>query len=77
MTRNRSWILRSRPIGDVKESDLELVESEMPDLADGQVRVRTIYLSLDPTNRIWMSDMDSYLPPVGIGDPMRGGGLGV
>jgi NADPH-dependent curcumin reductase CurA len=46
-------------------------------LADGQVRVRMVYLSLDPTNRIWMSDMDAYLPPVAIGEGMRGGGIGV
>jgi NADPH-dependent curcumin reductase CurA len=39
--------------------------------------VRNIYLSLDPTNRIWMSDMDQYMPPVQIGDVMRGGTLGV
>ena len=77
MTQNRTWILRSRPVGDVKESDLELVTSELEPLQDGQIRLRTIYLSLDPTNRIWMSDMDAYLPPVGIGDPMRGGSLGV
>ncbi len=77
MTTNRSWILRKRPEGDLAEGDLELVTSEMPDLADNMVRVRTIYLSLDPTNRIWMSDMDGYMPPVGIGEPMRGGGIGV
>ncbi len=77
MTENRSWILRSRPVGDVKESDLELVTSALEPLQDGQVRARTIYLSLDPTNRIWMSDMDAYLPPVGIGDPMRGGSLAI
>ncbi len=73
---NKTWVLRARPVGDIKESDLELVESPMGDLAEGQVRVRTIYLSLDPTNRIWMSDMDAYMPPVGIGDGMRGGSLG-
>ena len=36
-----------------------------------------IYLSLDPTNRIWMSDQDQYLPPVGLNEVMRGGTLGV
>lgn len=77
MTMNRSWILKSRPVGDVKEGDLELVSQELPPLQAGQVRARTIYLSLDPTNRIWMSDMDAYLPPVKIGEPMRGGSLAV
>ncbi|MEQ9435806.1 NADP-dependent oxidoreductase [Hyphomonas sp.] len=72
---NKTWVLRARPVGDVKESDLELVEAPLAPLKDGEVRARTIYLSLDPTNRIWMSDKDAYLPPVGLGEPMRGGGL--
>lgn len=74
---NKTWILRKRPVGDVKPGDLELVESPLTPLSEGQVRAKTIYLSLDPTNRIWMSDMDAYLPPVQIGDAMRGGGLSV
>ena len=74
---NRTWVLRNRPVGDVKEGDLELVEAPLGALADGHVRVRTIYLSLDPTNRIWMSDIDAYMPPVGIGEGMRGGSIGV
>ncbi|GAA0487493.1 NADP-dependent oxidoreductase [Parasphingorhabdus litoris] len=77
MTTNQIWYLRKRPVGKIADGDLELVEEEMPDLAPDMVRVRTIYLSLDPTNRIWMSDMDGYLPPVPIDDPMRGGGIGV
>lgn len=74
---NATWILRRRPVGDLREGDLELVESPLQPLAEGEVRVRTVYLSLDPTNRIWMSDMDAYMPPVGIGEGMRGGSLGV
>ena len=74
---NRTWILRRRPVGEVQPGDLELVESPLAPLAESEVRARTIYLSLDPTNRIWMSDMDAYLPPVQIGEPMRGGGLSV
>lgn len=74
---NQTWILRARPIGDLKDSDLELVESPLGALPDSHVRVKTIYLSLDPTNRIWMSDTDAYLPPVGIGEGMRGGSIGV
>ena len=77
MTTNQTWILRNRPVGDISETDLELVESSMGELGEDMVRVRTIYLSLDPTNRIWMSDMDAYLPPVQIGDSMRGGSIGV
>jgi NADPH-dependent curcumin reductase CurA len=74
---NRQWILRKRPVGDIKPGDLELVDAPKPTPGPGELLVRNIYLSLDPTNRIWMSDMDQYMPPVGLGDVMRGGTLGV
>ncbi len=73
----KRWVLRSRPQGEIRPENLELVEEQVRDLADGEVLVRTVYLSLDPTNRIWMSDQDQYMPPVGIGDTMRGGSIGV
>jgi len=69
---NRRWILRKRPQGGLAKGDLELVEEPIPDLSEGEVLLRNLYLSLDPTNRIWMSDREQYLPPVGIGDVMRG-----
>ncbi|ADK99473.1 Putative NADP-dependent oxidoreductase YfmJ [Brevundimonas subvibrioides] len=74
---NRQWVLRQRPQGLVQDADLELVTHPVPDLEDGQVLIRTIYLSLDPTNRTWMNDAVGYLPPVGLGDVMRGLTLGV
>ena len=73
----KRWVLKRRPQGEIQPGDLELVEEPIPDLADGEVLVRVVYLSLDPTNRIWMSDQDQYLPPVQIGETMRGGGIGV
>ena len=74
---NRQWILKRRPSGDIVDGDLAFVENPVPAVPDGHVLVRNIYLSLDPTNRIWMSDMDQYMPPVEIGSVMRGGTLGV
>jgi hypothetical protein len=74
---NRQWVLKRRPEGEIADDDLSFVESPVPELPDGHVLVRTIYLSLDPTNRIWMSDMDQYMPPVQIGEVMRGGSIGV
>ncbi|MDP3403964.1 MAG: NADP-dependent oxidoreductase [Brevundimonas sp.] len=74
---NRQWVLRQRPDGLIKDTDLELIETPLPDLAEGQLLIRTIYLSLDPTNRTWMNDAVGYLPPVGLGEVMRGLTLGV
>ncbi|BCW90555.1 NADPH-dependent curcumin reductase [Alphaproteobacteria bacterium SO-S41] len=77
MSVNRRWKLKKRPVGDLAPGDLELVSEAVPTPGPGQILIRNIYLSLDPTNRIWMSDMDQYMPPVEIGDVMRGGTIGV
>ena len=74
---NQQWLLKSRPHGRVKESDFEWVESPTPDLAENQILVRIVYLSLDPTNRIWMEPVDSYLPMLPIGSVMRGVTIGI
>ncbi len=73
---NRALRLRKRPAGELAEGDLELVSEEVPELRDGQALVRTQLLSLDPTNRIWMSDIRGYMPPVPIDAVMRGLGVG-
>jgi len=74
---NRQWRLAARPVGNIKESDFEMTEQPIVSLNEGQLLVRNLYLSLDPTNRIWVSEADSYLPPVGIGEVMRGIAIGV
>jgi len=74
---NRAWRLAARPTGAIKESDFRLAEEPIPVPKAGEVLVRTIYLSLDPTHRIWMSDIDQYMPPVQIDDVMRGGTIGI
>jgi NADPH-dependent curcumin reductase CurA len=74
--RRQVWRLAKRPVGDIAEGDLEYREEALPPLADGEFLLQVGYLSLDPTNRIWMSDMEQYMPPVGLGDPMRGGVVG-
>ena len=69
---NRIWRLRKRPVGDISDDVLSLEEETIPEPAEGDCLFQINYLSLDPTNRTWMSDMDSYMPPVAIDDPMRG-----
>jgi len=65
--------LASRPKGEPVASDFETVEVDLPDLAEGQVALRTIYLSLDPYMRGRMSDARSYASPVEIGGVITGG----
>jgi NADPH2:quinone reductase len=74
--RNRAFRLMRRPVGEPGPSDLVLVEEPLRPLAGGEMLVRTLYLSLDPTNRLWMSDMRQYSPPVELGEVMRGIGIG-
>ncbi|MEM7543349.1 MAG: NADP-dependent oxidoreductase [Pseudomonadota bacterium] len=69
---NRVWRLRKRPVGDLTDDVLSLEQEAIPEPEDGQCLFKLNYLSLDPTNRIWMSDMDQYMPPVELGAPMRG-----
>lgn len=69
---NRVWRLRKRPVGDLTDDVLSMETESIPEPADGECLLRMNYLSLDPTNRIWMSDIDQYMPPVELGAPMRG-----
>lgn len=71
-TSNRQWILNRRPVGDIRDGDLLLTVGPVPNASTGEVVIRTEWLSLDPTNRVWMSDMDQYMEPVALGKPMRG-----
>ncbi|HEX4107564.1 MAG TPA: NADP-dependent oxidoreductase [Solirubrobacteraceae bacterium] len=73
---NRAYRLRRRPAGKVTDADLEFVTEPVGELGDGQALVQTLVLSLDPTNRIWMSDHRGYMPPVPLDSVMRGLGVG-
>jgi NADPH-dependent curcumin reductase CurA len=73
---NGQWRLAARPVGLPKRSDWEWVEEPAPEPGDGQILVAVEYLSLDPAMRGWMNEARSYVPPVGIGEVMRAGGIG-
>jgi NADPH-dependent curcumin reductase CurA len=78
MTKNRQWILKQRPTGMVGPEHFELREDAMPepDLAAGEVLVKTLCLGFDPAMRGWLIDEPSYLPPVQIGEVMRASSVG-
>src|SRR5262245_46544575 len=74
-TRNRQWLLARRPGAQISEQDFELRQSDVPKPRDGEMLVRTLWLSFDPTQRGWMS-MDTYVPMIPLGEPMRAIGVG-
>ena len=72
---NRQWLLTARPAGALTGSEFGWNEAEIPQPADGQVLVRNLWLSFDPTQRGWMA-RDTYIPMIPLGEPMRAAGVG-
>lgn len=70
---NRQIVLASRPEGEVRPENLRLIESKVPEPAEGQVLLRTLWLSLDPYMRGRMSAAKSYAKPVEVEEVMVGG----
>src|SRR5699024_4917726 len=73
MTDSTRIALASRPHGEPTADDFRTETRELPAIDDGQVLLRTIYLSLDPYMRGRMSDAKSYAAPMEVGDTMVGG----
>jgi NADPH-dependent curcumin reductase CurA len=69
---NRQWCLARRPTGLAASSDFEWKEVPVPRPGSGEALVQNKLLSLDPTNRLWMWERETYLPPQKLGDVMRG-----
>src|SRR5215472_9461799 len=72
---NRQWRLVRRPEGNIRQDDFQLTEAAVPTPKDGQVLVRNLWLSFDPTQRGWMA-RDTYVPMVPLGEVMRAAGVG-
>ena len=75
--KNRRIVLAARPKGEPDTSAFRIEEAPIPEVPEGHVLVRTEWLSLDPYMRGRMSDAPSYAPPVGLGEVMVGGTVGV
>jgi len=73
---NRQVTLAARPSGFPKESDFKVVETPIPEPGQGELLVRTMYVSVDPYMRGRMNDRKSYADPIGLGDVMIGGAVG-
>ncbi|WP_280150990.1 NADP-dependent oxidoreductase [Piscinibacter sp. XHJ-5] len=74
---NHQIRLASRPVGLPARDNWRFTTEPVGEPADGGIVVKTLFLSLDPAMRGWMNDVKSYIPPVGIDDVMRAGGIGV
>ena len=73
--KNRQWLLAERPQGIIKETDFRWNESTAPSPKDGELLIRNLAFSFDPTQRGWMS-MDTYIPAIPIGQVMRASAIG-
>jgi NADPH-dependent curcumin reductase CurA len=74
---NQQVRLASRPVGLPTRDNWSFTTEAVQEPAAGGVLVKTLSLSLDPAMRGWMNEGKSYIPPVGIGEVMRAGGVGV
>src|SRR5512137_1435714 len=74
---NHQVRLAARPVGLPVASDWQFTEEAVAEPAEGGVLVKTLALSLDPAMRGWMNEGKSYIAPVGLGEVMRAGGIGV
>jgi len=72
---NCQWRLVARPEGMVQASDFEYREEPVPAVGEGDYLVRTLYVSVDPAQRGWMNEDPGYMPPIPLGEVMRGGTL--
>ena len=72
-TQNRRVLLASRPEGEPRPENFRLETGATPEPKDGEVLLRTQWLSLDPYMRGRMSAAKSYAKPVEVGDVMEGG----
>lgn len=73
---NHQIRLAARPVGLPTEANWSRTSEAVQEPLEGGVVLKTLALSLDPAMRGWMNDGKSYIPPVGIGEVMRAGGVG-
>ena len=70
---NKTIILKSRPKGIPQLSDFESIDQKKPEVMQGEVLLKTLFVSVDPYLRGRMSDADSYVPPFELNKPISSG----
>jgi NADPH-dependent curcumin reductase CurA len=73
---NRQWVLSHRPRGGPLRDCFTLRSAPPPSPGAGEVLVRVRWLGIDPTQRGWLNAGPNYRAPVGVGEVMRGAGVG-
>lgn len=68
--------LQKRPVGAATSDTWTMSHDVAPACGEGEITIAVEYLSVDPAMRGWLNDTRSYLPPVGVGEIMRGIGVG-
>lgn len=70
---NKVILLNSRPIGKPTLGDFKIIKEEMPTAKDGELLLKTLYVSVDPYLRGRMNDTKSYVPPFELNKPIQSG----
>ncbi|NLZ94313.1 MAG: NADP-dependent oxidoreductase [Bacteroidales bacterium] len=70
---NKAIILKSRPKGTPQLSDFDFVDEKKPEVMQGEILLKTLFVSVDPYLRGRMSDADSYVPPFELNKPLSSG----
>jgi NADPH-dependent curcumin reductase CurA len=70
---NKVILLKSRPVGKARLEDFEFIQEEMPVIGEGEVLLKTLYVSVDPYLRGRMNDTASYIPSFQLGKPIQSG----
>jgi NADPH-dependent curcumin reductase CurA len=70
--RNQQFLLAARPVGEIKPSDFNLVDADIPEPGDGELLLKARYLAVEPAMKGWMEARVDYVAPLQIGDVMRG-----
>ena len=73
----KQWVLASRPDGPPTAGNFRFEEVELPELSDGQILVENTFASVDPYMRGRMNDVESYIEPFQIDEPLTGTAVGV
>ncbi len=76
MKLNKQLLLKKRPTGLPDKDTWEIIETNLPQLGEGEFLIKCKFISLDPAMRGWLNDTKSYIAPVQINEVMRAGGVG-